>query len=198
MPRRYPESVKRKAVADWKSGRRSAKQISGELQITTGLLSKWGQRLDKVMREEKPEVQKEPATPVTEPATENTLPVVRHGRADEETKARAVAEFAKKEKTAKELATEYGVRDVTIYAWVKAAKKKKGGEAIGPRAAAAAAAAAFSSGMETARMFMKGAADRISEITCPCGCGHTFRAAPLDLTAALVIVAYHLANGEEL
>lgn len=214
MPRRViSESTKRKAVQDWKSGKRSAKQIQTELKVTSGMLSRWAMTLPasddgkEGMEEKQKEAAPPPVpAPVEAPTTngpETALSKSKKPRADKETKARAVAEYLKGGKSAKELASEYGVRDVTIYAWAKAARKKGAAAPSGEPVQSIASMDPFRmfsqsiASMDIARLFLTKAVGRIHMISCP-NCAHRFPADPPDLTACLVTIAAHVAAGEAL
>jgi transposase-like protein len=200
MPRKFiAKHVREKAIADWKAKRKTAKQLRAELKVTSKLLQTWG-------IDEERETAMDDTQPELAPATEQqTLALVAavgsdgRRRMKQEIKDRAVAEYLKGERPAKEIGAEIGVSDATIYAWVKQQKKREqaDGQERQPRAGTIAPLTMAAAGRDASAFMLGKARKRICKVTCPCGCGHTFYIKPPSMTETLVLMAAHLADGEE-
>lgn len=198
MPRKFiAKHVREKAVADWKAKRKTAKQLRAELKVTSKLLEKWGitEESDTPMDDTQPEQATEQQTLALVAAVGSDG----RRRMKQDVKDRAVAEYLKGERGAKAIGAEIGVSDATIYAWVKQQKKKEQatGQERQPRAGTVAPLTMAAAGKDASQFMVGKAAKRVCRVTCPCGCNHTFYIKRPSMTETLVLMAAHLADGEE-
>lgn len=122
---KYPDEVKRKAVQEWVTGKKTYQQISSELKIGKGQLSQWKVAILKKEAAADDATELVPTDPTAAPSPQRQLPIAELVLSSKNTRLKrnvirpqAIADFHGG-MSAPEVADKYGVNVSTVYAWLK-------------------------------------------------------------------------------
>lgn len=220
MPRIvHDKETKRRAVADWLSGKKSAKQLQEELGVSSGGLSNWKKAIAK---EDKAAAKRGPlskekraiiagasadAVAAAPPPPEqiNMLPVpapsapkrTRSGFDDE--RAKAVARDYHGGMTAAQCATKYSISVATVYTYKKRYPKDGAAALTKPAPSRKGGAQPWpvpDAGVRDAMLLIRKALGKVNTKHCP-HCGGEYVAKPPSYSECLTILAHYSLEGED-
>lgn len=204
---KYSDELKRKAVQEWLSAKKSYKQITAELKIGKGQLSQWknallesdtnaiaAQQGELAPESTAPSAQQQPIEQLLLAAKSTRLKRTRLG-------PQAVADLHGG-MPGREVAKKYGISTATVYAWSKAFKHTQPASAIviapaqgGRKSVPTPSPPGTGPNVREAMSLLRKAVARMNTLHCP-HCGKEFVAKPQGLTENLVGMAHLFLEGE--